>query len=300
MTYKTIRIPATASQNGEQETIRIENKEAESQELHNQEPENRELKYLLASCSDIGISRKVNQDACCARIFRTQLHTVVLAAVCDGVGGMEEGEYASKSTIQALNNWFDYRLDKLVLEEGKDDLISILSEEIKDVIERQHQTILAYSREKAIKTGTTLTAMLFVDYNYFIVQIGDSRAYCVKDGLIQLTEDQSLVAMEIKEGRLTEEQARIDKRRNIILQCIGASKDLIPVYQRGTILSGASYFLCSDGFVHQFSRDELEVAMHPDEQDDINSMHSRLLKNIEAVKARGEKDNITVVWIRIM
>lgn len=298
MTYKTIRIPTTASQNVEQKTIRIEDKEAESKELYHHEPENKELKYLLDSCSDIGICRKVNQDACCARIFKTPLHTIVLAAVCDGVGGLEEGEYASKSTIQALNNWFDYRLDKLVLGEEKADLVSVLSEEIKGVIEKQHQTIFTYSREKEIKTGTTLTAMLFADNNYFIAQIGDSRAYCVKDGLIQLTEDQSLVAMEIKEGRSTEEQARIDKRRNIILQCIGATKDLIPVYQSGTILNGASYFVCSDGFVHKFSHDELEDAMGPDEMDDMNSMHSRLLRNIEIVKERGEKDNITVVWVR--
>lgn len=300
MMDKTIRIPANTLWNGEQEPIRIGNKEAESKEPYDHKPEKQGLNYLLDSCSDIGICREVNQDACCARIFKTPLHTVVLAAVCDGVGGLEEGEYASKSTIQALNNWFDYQLDKLVLEKEKTDLVSVLSEEIKEVIERQHQTIFTYSREKAIKTGTTLTAMLFVDCRYFIAQIGDSRAYCMKDKLIQLTEDQSLVAREIKEGRLMEEQAGNDKRRNIILQCLGATRDLTPVYQSGTVLNGASYFVCSDGFVHKFSRSELETAMRPDERDDMNSMHGRLLRNIEIVKERGEKDNITVVWIRTM
>lgn len=288
MADETIRIPTVESRYEEQETIRIESKEAE----------NKELSYLLDSCSDIGICRKVNQDACCVRIFKTMLHTVVLAAVCDGVGGLEEGEYASRSTIQALNDWFDHRLNRLVLEEDKDNLVSILSEEIKGVIERQHQTILEYSKEKAIKIGTTLTAMLFVDHNYFIAQIGDSRAYCVQDELIQLTEDQSLVAMEIKEGRLTEEQARFDKRRNIILQCIGATENLVPVYQTGTVHKGVSYFLCSDGFVHQLDKEELKIAMQPDERDDVNRMHIRILRSIKTVKERGEKDNITVVWVR--
>lgn len=288
MADETIRISTVESRYEEHETIRFESEEAE----------NKELSYLLDSCSDIGICRKVNQDACCVRIFKTMLHTVVLAAVCDGVGGLEEGEYASRSTIQALNDWFDHRLNRLVLEEDKDNLTSILSEDIKEVIERQHQTILAYSKEKAIKIGTTLTAMLFVDHDYFIAQIGDSRAYCVKDELIQLTEDQSLVAMEIKEGRLTEEQARFDKRRNIILQCIGATENLIPVYQNGTVQKGVSYFLCSDGFVHQLDKEELKIAMQPDEKDDVNRLHVRILRSIETVKERGEKDNITVVWVR--
>lgn len=285
---ETIHISTDESEYDEQKSIRFESEETE----------NRKLNYLLDSCSDIGICRKVNQDACCVRIFKTLSHTVVLAAVCDGVGGLEEGEYASRSTIQALNNWFDYRLNKLVLEETEDNLFPVLSEEIKRVIYEQHKVIFAYSRQKSIQVGTTLTAMLFVDNDYFIAQIGDSRAYCVKDELIQLTEDQSLVAVEIKEGRLTEEQARFDKRRNIILQCIGATENLVPVYQNGTVQKGVSYFLCSDGFIHELDRDELRIVMQPDEKDDMNGMHNRLLRSIETVKERGEKDNITVVWVR--
>lgn len=279
MTDKTIRIPAI-------------------------EPDEKEQKdsftYLLDSCSDVGISRKINQDACCVRILKTLLHTIVLAVVCDGVGGMEEGEYASKSTVLAFNNWFDYKLGELALEREQTDLPHLLSEDIKQLIDKQHQEVLAYGRKKGIQIGTTLTAMLFADQKYLIAQIGDSRAYCVKDGLFQLTEDQSLVAMEVREGRLTEAEAQFDKRRNIILQCLGATDNLDPVYQSGTIQKGASYFLCSDGFVHKLSKEELEAAMNPRDMDDGDKMHKRLLENIETVKRRGERDNITVVWIRTM
>lgn len=287
MTDKTILIPAIEPDKEEQEDSQVENEE---------------IVYLLDSCSDVGISRKINQDACCVRIMKTPLHTIVLALVCDGVGGMEEGEYASKSTVQAFNNWFDYRLGALVLEkeEEQTELMPLLSEEINRLIDEQHQAVLAYSRKKGIQTGTTLTAMLFTDSKYLIAQIGDSRAYCVKDGLFQLTEDQSLVAREVREGRLTEEEARFDKRRNIILQCLGATDKLVPVYQNGTIQKDASYFLCSDGFVHKFSKEELEIIMNPSGINDRDKMHRRLLENIEILKERGEKDNITVVWIRTM
>lgn len=260
--------------------------------------ESETINYLVDSCSDVGTCRAINQDACCVRMLKAPSHMIVLAVVCDGVGGMEEGEYASKSTVQSFHNWFDYKLSKIVMEEKPHQLFTVLSEAVKILIEEQNQVILSYARKKGIHIGTTLTAMLFVDHSYFIAQIGDSRAYCMKEKLTQLTEDQSLVAKEVREGKLTEEEARFDKRRNIILQCLGASENLVPVYQSGIIQRQASYFLCSDGFVHQFRYKELEEAMNMNDVEDISRIHNRLLQNIETVKKRGEKDNITVVLVR--
>lgn len=277
----------------EEKTIRILADEAKEKKQ-----ENREIHYILDCCTDVGICRKLNQDAGCARIFKTPFHTIVLAAVCDGAGGMEEGEYASKSTIQALNNWFDYRLNKLVLEKNGQELFLAACGELKQLIWQQNHNIFEYGGQKKIRIGTTLTAMLIIDEDYFIAQVGDSRAYLVKKGITQLTEDQSLVAREVREGRLTEEEARFDKRRNIILQCIGAAEDLSPDYLSGKVERRASYFLCSDGFVHQLDKEEMEAFMNPDCMGTIDQMHYRLLKSIETIKARGEKDNITVAAVR--
>lgn len=277
----------------EDKTIRIP-----EDEVLREKQENEEIHYFVDCCTDVGISRQINQDAGCARIFKTPLHTVVLAAVCDGAGGMEEGEYASKSTIQVFNNWFDYQLNRLVFEKRTNELFLAVCEEIKLLIHKQNHNVFGYGRKKNIRIGTTLTAMLFVDEDYFIAQIGDSRAYLVSKEIVQLTEDQSLVAREVREGRLTEEEARFDRRRNIILQCLGAAEDLTPVYQSGKVEKGASYFLCSDGFVHQLAKGEMEAFMNPACMETINQMHYRLLQSIETVKARGEKDNITVVAVR--
>lgn len=278
MEEKTIRILADEGDKGKQE--------------------NEELHYLLDCCTDVGICRKINQDAGCARIFKTPLHTIVLAAVCDGAGGMEEGEHASKSTIQTLNNWFDYRLNKLALEKKGQELFAAACAELKQLIYQQNHDIFAYGKNKNIRIGTTLSAMLFVDEDYFIAQIGDSRVYLVNERLTQLTEDQSLVAKEVREGKLTEEEARFDRRRNIILQCLGAAEDLAPVYQSGKVEKEASYFLCSDGFVHQLAKDEMRDFLNPIGMETAEQMHYRLIQSIETVKARGEKDNITVVAVR--
>lgn len=259
-----------------------------------------EMNYLLDSCSDAGISGKRNQDACCARILRTPNHTIVLAVVCDGAGGMSEGEFASNSTINVINDWFDYKINKMVLEGGQTDLFQILCEDFKQLIQEQNKAIFAYGKKRGIRVGTTLTALLFVNQDYFIAQIGDSRAYLMKEELMQLTEDQSLVMKEVKEGRLTEEKAKYDKRRNIILQCLGVTAGIEPVYQYGTVQKESSYFICSDGLVHELEKEELSLWMNPNNISSISEAHNCLSKAVNTVKERGEKDNITVVLVRTL
>lgn len=258
-----------------------------------------EINYLVDYCTDIGIKRKVNQDACCVRMLRTSSHTIVLAVVCDGVGGMVEGEYASHNTILTFHNWFDYSLSKKAMDDSDGDrLLDILSADMKSLIVKQNEAVYTYAGERGIQTGTTLTAMLFVDDDYFIAQIGDSRAYQVTDNVQQLTEDQSFVAKEVKAGRMTKEEARRDRRRNIILQCLGATAFIEPVYLTGKVKKDAVYFLCSDGFVHELEEDEIKEIMNPHKMCDLNQAHECLLSGIEKVKSRGETDNITVVLVR--
>lgn len=95
-----------------------------------------------------------------------------------------------------------------------------------------------------------------------MAQVGDTRAYELGTVITQLTEDQSYVAREVKRGNMTPEQARIDSRRNVLLQCIGASAQVMPEIKRGMIKSGNSYLLCSDGFRHELTEDEMLRAVN--------------------------------------
>lgn len=289
MRNSTVHLSALDSEN----TILLSTQPLE--EEHTKE----EIEYLLDYCSDVGIRKKVNQDACCVRILKIPSHTIVLAVVCDGVGGMVEGEYASHNTVLAFHNWFDYTLSKKAVDvpEG-DELFDFLIADMKALIIQQNEAVYSYAGERGIQTGTTLTAMLFVDDDYFIAQIGDSRAYQVVDQVLQLTEDQSFVAKEVKAGRMTKEEAKRDRRRNIILQCLGATAFIEPVYLTGKVKKDAVYFLCSDGFVHELEEFEIEQIMNPHNMCDLNQAHECLLSGIEVVKTRGETDNITVVLVR--
>lgn len=256
------------------------------------------LRFISAMHSDIGISRQVNQDACCVRMVKIDGHFLVLAAVCDGVGGLQEGDYASKSTIRCLNHWFDNTVGKSIQGKDQEQLIDHLSREIEECIQNQNHFIHEYASNKGIRIGTTLTLLLIVDQKYVTAQIGDSRAYYIGKELQQLTVDQSVVECEIQAGRLTREEARYDKRRNIILQCIGASKNLRTVYKSGKLKTGDVFLLCSDGFVHELEEDEIRELLEPELLVDQFAVKKCLLDAVSLVKKRGEKDNITVVVVK--
>lgn len=257
------------------------------------------IQFITEMQTDAGICRKINQDACCVRMMKTGGHSLLMAAVCDGVGGMREGDYASRSTIQSLNHWFDYTIGREI--QGKDSsrLIDYLHGGMESCIQSQNRMIYEYSREKGIQAGTTLTLLFILDGEYITAQVGDSRAYCMDGELRQITEDQSLVEQEVKAGRLSREAAKHDKRRNIILQCIGGARSLHVDYRTGMVDRDAVFLLCSDGFIHELSDGEIREWMKPEFFSDRAAMKGRLMDAVSVVKARGERDNITAVLIKV-
>ena len=130
-----------------------------------------------------------------------------------------------------------------------------------------------------------------------IAHVGDSRVYRIGASLQQLTTDQTFVAREISRGTLTLEQAKTDKRRNLLLQCVGASKSVEPQVICGVAEKGA-YMLCSDGFRHEITEAEIFESLNPINLMNKDAMHSNARYLINQVKNREEKDNISVVLIK--
>ncbi len=146
--------------------------------------------------------------------------------------------------------------------------------------------------------GTTFSGILLIGNQYVIAHVGDSRVYHIGERMTQLTTDQTFVAREVSRGNLTPEQARIDKRRNLLLQCVGASRTVEPQVLCGTAEKGA-YMLCSDGLRHEVTENEMYAALAPDKLTDKSAMHRQAKRLIEQVKAREEKDNISIVLIKV-
>ena len=113
----------------------------------------------------------------------------------------------------------------------------------------------------------------------------------------QLTTDQTFIAREISRGTMTLEQAKTDKRRKLLLQCVGASEVVDPQVLCGKVEKGA-YMLCSDGFRHEITEEEMYQSLNPINLMNKQAMHNNTIYLIEQVKSRKEKDNISVILIK--
>lgn len=251
--------------------------------------------YVTYSATDIGTVREKNQDTIGVLINTHPDVDAALGVVCDGVGGLKEGEYASATTYAKFVEWFQYEFCQLIWEEDFEELLR--NRWIK-LVENHNRYLFEYALGNNTKLGTTLTAILLFRNRYYTIQVGDSRAYEITDRLEQLTEDQSLVAREVREGILTKEQAKYDPRQNILLQSIGYSKNIVPDFKCGDMRAGASYIICSDGFYHHVSDEEFTGYLHQPNEYDTSKTKLRVDSMIDAVKQRGERDNISVALLK--
>ncbi|MCM3694298.1 PP2C family protein-serine/threonine phosphatase [Neobacillus niacini] len=255
------------------------------------------MEVLTAAYSDIGIKKATNQDSLCVKVADTSFGKVVLAVICDGMGGLSKGEVASASVVNAFSEWFEQELP-VQLAHGDMDEIKYRWDRI---IKEQNQRIGEYGRRVRIQLGTTLTALLLIDSTFMLIgHVGDSRVYRLDQKLEVLTDDQTVVGREVRRGTLTPEQAKSDHRRNVLLQCIGASKLVEPQFLAGTPKRGDVYLLCSDGFRHMISEAEIYHAFSPASLRDEAIMEYKAKEMVELNKQRRETDNITLVLVKIL
>jgi PPM family protein phosphatase len=254
------------------------------------------MEVLTASFTDVGLTKKTNQDSLCIKVAETSIGKVVLAVVCDGLGGLSQGELASASVIHAFSDWFEQKLPAILANGEYDQIRSQWDQIIMD----QNRRIAEYGKKLNIQLGTTLTAMLLIDTDFMLIaHVGDSRVYKIRQNLEILTEDQTLVAREVKIGRLTKEQAINDPRRNVLLQCIGVTNRLRPDYRYGTPKLGDVYLLCSDGFRHKVTEEELFATFYPPALLNEAVMEQKVRQMVELNKRRQERDNITALLVKI-
>ena len=255
------------------------------------------MEYKISMHTDIGPEKASNQDSLCVKEAYTSDGTVLLAAVCDGMGGLEKGEVASKTMVQMLSDWFEQELPYLLAKKDyKTEIVDSLDTLVKDCSRR----ILAYGAQNHIQLGTTVTALVFLpDKSYIICHVGDTRVYKIDDNTaVILTEDQTLVQRELRLGRITKEQALTDPRGNVLLQCVGASKYVQPVFIQGNTADNVCYMLCSDGFRHELTRREIAEALSPGQNTNEVVMKRNLVSLVEKNIECGETDNISALLIR--
>ena len=259
------------------------------------------MKFRSAGATNVGTTKKTNQDSYLVKVAETELGDVALIAVCDGMGGLAKGELASAEVVHALSNWFENKLPILLetLSSSVEGLESSVEGQWGGLVQDLNIAIMRYGTSEQINLGTTLTAMLFVGGRYSILHVGDSRAYEITaDEAKQLTTDQTYVAQEIEAGRMTEEEAKVHPQRNVLLQCVGSSVEVVPEIKHGFLNKRATYLVCSDGFRHVLNESELCDTFKKQSLEPLwskDGVQGEISQTIETVMKRGEQDNITAV-----
>lgn len=253
------------------------------------------MNFIVSANTDIGLTKSTNQDSVSVKVINSAAGRMAFAVLCDGMGGLAEGEVASAAVVRAFDRWVMQELPKLCTGQIEDYVIRSQWEKI---IIDQNEAIKRYGGRHGIKLGTTVVAMLLTQSRYYILNVGDSRVYELTGELRQITNDQTFVAREVSLGHMTEEEAERDERRSVLLQCVGASEEVYPDFFFGNVENNAVYMLCSDGFRHEISREEIYGYLQPNALLSDSAMNENSRALIELNKQRRERDNITVALVR--
>lgn len=251
--------------------------------------------FIAAYHTDAGIRKRVNQDSLLLKAISNHKEEIVLAVLCDGMGGIAKGELASATTILAFSDWFEHTYRKRAGEWKPKEI----KEQWQSLFQQVNQALVRYGQRNGMHLGTTATAILISSKGeYLIGHIGDTRAYLLNHKLIQLTEDHTFIAREQKRGTMTREQAEADSRRNVLLQCVGINDFLEPQYAGGRLLKGESVLLCSDGFRHKVTEKELHEKLRISTSEEEIRRH--LYELTEQNKKRMETDNISAIQVKLV
>ncbi len=254
------------------------------------------MEIISGYVTDKGLYKENNQDSLCLKVATTQIGTVSMAVLCDGMGGLNNGEIASAIAVQVYGDWFDYRLPTLL------DHFSLqnISVQMEEQMWEANRKIIEYGREHGIHMGTTCSVLLLIHgYFYIIVHIGDTRIYEISTEIKLITRDHTLVEREVALGKLTPIQARTDQRNNILLQCLGDKESIYPQIETGQPEQNAVYLLCSDGFYQQCTNLDFGILL-PDKLLSEESITGSLKELILIGRERKEKDDSTAIVIRIL
>jgi len=254
------------------------------------------MEFVISSSTDVGTVKNVNQDSLFVRNIKTEQGNMAIAVICDGMGGYSDGEIASRTLLNAFLLWEANTLPALLCGSLDD---YIVREQWSNIIFEQNRVIRSYGLERGIQLGTTITALFVTQTRWYCINVGDTRAYELAEDAKRLTRDQTYVENEISMGRMTVEQAEQSNLRNALLQCVGIDEIVKPEVYFGDVKKNSLFLLCSDGFRHLVSENEMLLTFRSIQSKTSDELMRCEKSLIELNKYRGEKDNISVATILV-
>lgn len=233
------------------------------------------------SITDIGKKRKLNQDY----VYTSEMplgNLPNIFIVADGMGGHNAGDYASKYTVETIQ--------QEILNSTELDPI----ENIRYAIQVANEHILKKSleHEDLNGMGTTIVVATCIGNMLQVANVGDSRLYIINEEIKQITKDHSLVEEMIRMGGINRETARTHPDKNIITRAVGVRDTVDPDFFNVPLKEGDTILMCSDGLSNMLEDEEIRKIIKG--QRDIVEKAEELVK---AANLNGGKDNIAVILI---
>lgn len=276
------------------------------------------IEISIAAWSDAGQRREVNEDRVYYQILQSSdFDPISMCIVADGMGGHFAGEVASHWTVETLKrelaDLFIPPDPRKTVQLTGDDMRAIAQETNKEVrpsevilmrrlraaVESANTAVHTYALhrpQEAMGAGSTLTMVFVKGKRAFVINVGDSRTYLLRQGrLTQLTKDHSVVAELVAAGHLTQEEAWEHPQAGLITRCLGYMGAVQVDIEPHTLESGDRLVLCSDG-LWEMVRDPELVTRIIHTAPDLEAAVHRL---IDAANHAGGKDNISVAILSI-
>jgi protein phosphatase len=243
--------------------------------------------------SDVGRRRKLNEDSILVD-DKTGLY-----AVCDGMGGHNAGEVASKMAIEALGAFIErsHTEKEITWPFGLDVNLSYDGNRLKTAIKLANKRVYkaADNREEYTGMGTTVVAAIASGNLLSIGWAGDSRCYLIRNGaLSQLTRDDSWVSAAWAEGILSASEIEKHPLRNVITKAVGAKETIETDIVEHRFQAGDMALVCSDGLHSMLNDAQITAAITPFPP----TLPEAAQKLIDAANEAGGKDNVSVVLLR--
>lgn len=235
------------------------------------------MRYLTGVYWCQGRVRKDNQDSVVLLQALTARGRVLMAAVCDGMGGLAQGETASGYVTERLQEWF---YESLLYAVRKKKPYWVMRRSLDRLTFHMQQQLQQYAEREEIELGTTMTVLVIWEKVWLVWHLGDSRFYRMHGGRMD---------------RVTKDHIM---KRQQLTKCVGSFGYYVPDHHMGRIRPGEGMLLCSDGFRHCVTGEELREVLAPGQIREEGQIERRLIEIGEACMKRGESDNLSAVYVK--
>ena len=239
------------------------------------------VRYTAAAVSDRGRKRPSNEDA-----YGFSIEAGVYV-VCDGMGGAAAGEVASTIAVDEILRLLTRpnQEKETSLPDAAQNAICEANEAIFNRAQRNH---------RLNGMGTTLVALATREQRVWVLNVGDSRCYRLRKGLLeQLSRDHSLVEEQVRLGRMTPREALHSPLKNVITRALGTQSQVTPDVFEFAAEPGDLFLLCSDGLTRELSDAVIQDLLSKD-----LTLEAQSARLVEAAKKAGGHDNITCLLVR--